>query len=79
MMGIEYGMTGGMWLFPLLFWAAIIIGIIFIVRWLLPSRHNTPAANQEVPQTSAEEILKQRYARGEIDRDAFEQMKQDIR
>lgn len=31
------------------------------------------------PDTSPEEILKVRYARGEITREAFEQMRRDLR
>jgi len=77
--GYGYGMMGGMWLFPLLFWAVVIIGTIFIVRWLIQSRRSVPATNTVAPRTGAEEIIKQRYAHGEIDHDTFEQMKNDIR
>jgi len=62
---------GGMWFFPLLFWILVIAGAIFIVRWL--------RERGEDRQESSLDILKRRYASGEIDRDTFEQMKKDIK
>ncbi len=60
------------------FWALILaIGLFFLVRWLA----GTPAARQVhalLPGTSSLEILKQRYARGEIDRHEFERVKRDL-
>lgn len=75
MMGGGYGnsMMGGMWFFSLLFWILIIAGAVFIVRWLT-ERNNDSSS----PTESALEVLKKRYARGEIDKDTFEQMKRDI-
>ena len=57
----------------LLFWGAIISGGALLVIGL--SRQNTPPANRnETPL----EILKRRYASGEIDRDEFEQIKESL-
>ena len=52
-----------------LFWILVILGIIFLAKWLIggPS-----------PGKDAIEILKARYVRGELTRDQFEQMKKDI-
>jgi putative membrane protein len=62
------GMGGwGMMLMPLFFWLLIIAGVILIVQWLLGRKNE-----------SALDILKQRYARGEIDKAVFERMKKDI-
>jgi len=75
MMGGGYGngMMGGMWFFPVLFWILIIVGVVFIVRWLTErSKDSSP------PTESALEVLQKRYAHGEIDKDTFEQMKRDI-
>ena len=63
---------GGMWFFPLLFWILVIAGVVFIVRWMRERGQET------VPHESALDVLKKRYANGEIDRDTFEQMKKDI-
>lgn len=67
-------MSPGMWLFMLLFWGLIIIGIVTLVRWLAGrgSHKNQPAT--ETPL----EILKKRYARGEIEREEYEKMKKDL-
>ena len=62
------GMNGWwMMLLPLFFWVLIIAGVVLIALWLLGRK-----------KESAVDILKQRYARGEIDKAAFERMKKDI-
>jgi len=71
--GYGNGIMGGMWFFSLLFWIFIIAGAVFIVRWLT-ERNN----DSSPPTESTLEVLKKRYARGEIDQDTFEQMKRDI-
>lgn len=75
MMGSGYGngMMGSMWFFSLLFWVFIIAGAVFIVRWLTERKRDVSSSIE-----SALDVLKKRYARGEIDRDTFEQMKRDI-
>ncbi len=71
--GPGWWMFSGMWFFSILFWALIIAGAVFITRWLM-ERHTQESPAKEFPL----DILKRRYAQGEIDRDAFERMKQDI-
>jgi putative membrane protein len=64
---MNYGMGGwGMMLMPLFFWVLVIVGVVLIVQWLFEKKE------------SALDILKQRYARGEIDKAVFEGMKKDI-
>ena len=58
-------------IFMLLFWGVIIIGGFFLVRYLM--RQSQTAAR--VTENTALEILKQRYARGEINDEEFEKMK----
>jgi putative membrane protein len=72
-----YGFAGGWlgWLGPILmivFWVLVIVGLVFLIRWLF-LRSAPP--NQ---RNSALDILKVRYARGELSRKEFEQMKQDL-
>ncbi len=68
-----WGLWGvGMMLFMFLFWALVIVGIALGIRWLL--RQGTA----ERPD-SAIEILRQRYARGEINREEFEARRGDLR
>jgi len=60
-------MMGGMGLLNILFWILIIAGAVLIVQWLSGRGKD-----------SALEILKKRYAKGEIDKAAFERMKKDL-
>jgi putative membrane protein len=70
-----YGM-GWFWaVLMLVFWIAVIVGIVFLIRWLASSTRSS----QEIRTgESAHDILKKRYARGEITKDEFEKMKKDI-
>lgn len=67
-------MMGGMWLLPILFWVLIIVGVVLIVRWLAERNGQCKTSQAESPL----DILKKRYAKGEINRETFEKMKQDI-
>ena len=69
--GMGYGFFS--WLIGLLFWIAIIAGIVLLVRWLIDQ-----GKLKGQPQDSALDILKKRYARGEIDREQFENMKREL-
>lgn len=60
------------WVFMLLFWVLVIVGILAIVKWLM-----TGSGGQQTTKTPLQ-ILEERYARGEIDRDEFEQKKRDL-
>ena len=73
----DYGMGPGMmwgmgWIFMLIFWGLIVFGLILLIRWLIGM---TKTAKSE---ESALDILKKRYARGEIGKEEFEQKKKDI-
>ena len=55
------------------FWGGIIVLIVLAVRWFSgggPGRHDRPAGS-----LSALDILRERYARGEVDHDEFERRK----
>ena len=76
-------MTGGWgvgWfgmLFNLLFWGLIIVGLVFLIRWLIQTTIDKDQSGVNLG-SNAMEILKERYARGEINRDEFESMKKDL-
>ena len=62
----------------LIFWAVVLIAIIVGVVWLVRSL-TAPHANHMPPRRSAGlEVLEERYARGEINRDEYLQKKKDI-
>jgi putative membrane protein len=50
----------------------MVIGLIFLIRWLVGM---TKGARGE---ESALDILKKRYARGEIDKEEFKQKKKNL-
>jgi len=61
-----------MMLMMFLFWGVVIAGLVLGLRWLV-SQGRPPA-----PRDEALEILRQRYARGEIDKQEFEARKRDL-
>ncbi|MFC2020899.1 SHOCT domain-containing protein [Chloroflexota bacterium] len=73
------GMWGGwMFLMPILFilfWGLVIWGIVALVRGLSQPGGSDSASNRS---DSALEVLKMRYARGEIDKNEYEEKKRDL-
>ncbi len=63
--------------FMILFWGAISAGAIYLVRGLFPTATGPERSGQKQGST-AREVLDQRYALGEIDRESYELMKQDL-
>ena len=63
--GWGWGMGFG-WIFMLLFWALIILGIVALARWIFSTGASGSGAGR--PPL---DILKERYARGEITREDF--------
>jgi putative membrane protein len=68
-----FGMGFG-WLFMILFWGLVFLGIAALVRWLVAGSSGNSGAERK----SALDILRERYARGEIGRDEFEQKLRDL-
>ena len=67
---------GGAWMFvgPLMmivFIAAIVVLVVLLIRWLGGSSHG--AAPQSPPGRTPLDILKERFARGEIDKEEFDE------
>jgi putative membrane protein len=73
--GYGYGMGIFGWLFMLLFWGLIIVGLVLLVRWLWDQ--GRPAGGSGVGEAPLD-ILKRRYARGEITKEDYDRMKQDL-
>lgn len=71
--GITCGLGGwGM----MIFWIIVVIAIIFLVRWLAGQGRTSSGTSEK--QESALDILKKRYAKGEIDKEEFERKKRDL-
>jgi putative membrane protein len=73
--GYGYGMGIFGWLVMLLFWGLIIVGLVLLIRWLWD--HGQSAGRGGVREAPLD-ILKRRYARGEITKEEFDRIKQDI-
>jgi putative membrane protein len=76
----DYGMGPGMmwggwgmgWIFMIVIWGLIAVGLIFLIRWLFGMTKSVRV------EETALDILKKRYVRGEIDKEEFEQKKKDL-
>lgn len=67
--------TGGFGaVFMILFWGLIILGIAVLIKWLI----GQSSGGSNPREKTALNILQERYARGEIDRDEYEQKKRDL-
>lgn len=73
--GWGMGWFGG--IFMLVFWVLVIVGLIFLIRWLIQSTKGESGAILR-NSSRALDILKERYARGEIDKQEFEEKKKDL-
>jgi putative membrane protein len=72
-----YGWMGGYWLFGVVFWA---LGIAAVVLLILALARRSGALTQSMHrgEPDAIEIAKRRYARGEITKEQFDQLKKDL-
>lgn len=82
--GPNWGMMGGGWGYGgygaihMIIWLVILIAIIAGVVWLVRSLA-APGVHSLPPQRSAGlDVLEERYARGEINREEYLQKKRDI-
>jgi putative membrane protein len=66
-----WGMGFG-WIFMILFWALVIFGIVYVVQAILRR------AGRSGPEETPLGILKKRYAKGEMTKEEFERMKDDL-
>lgn len=72
--GFGFPMVGGIMM--LLFWGLIIGGAVWLVQLL--TRSARTAGPGALPSEAPLDILKRRYAKGEITKEQFEEMKHDL-
>ena len=77
MLGAGFGIYG---LVGMLFNIAIVVGVVVLAVWAVQkfagSGNSSSVTNTQSP--SAREILDQRYVRGELSRDEYQEMLHDI-
>ena len=71
--GMGYGFFG--WLMMFLFWILIIAAVVLGVRWFI----NDGKLNGLPRDETTLDILKKRYASGEIGKEEFETMRRELR
>lgn len=69
-----FGFFGFGWLFMIAFWALIIVGAVLVIKALIPKE----SERQERATETALDILKKRYAQGEINKEEFEEKRREL-
>ena len=64
---------GGMWIYPLIIVTILLVGVYLIV---LRGNRRSPQSSERTE--TALDMLKKRYARGDISKEEFEQIKKDL-
>ena len=69
------GSFGSGGIFMVLWWVLVIVGIVMLVKWVGTS---SCKEGQNRSGSKALDLLKERYARGEIDEQEFQKKKLDL-
>lgn len=74
---MPYGWYGGpffwvMFAFMIVFWVAVVIGIIALIRWSVASTKRPAEPDRALI------VLRERYARGEISKEDYERMIKEL-
>jgi len=75
MMG-QWGMGWFGGIFMMIFWVLVLVGLIFLIKWLIQTTNRVKSDAGNSNRSLG--ILKERYARGEIDTAEFETMKLEL-
>jgi len=62
-----FGGFGFGWIFMILFWAFVILGVVYLIKQLSGGSRTTTS------HETAEDILRKRYASGEITKEEFKE------
>jgi putative membrane protein len=74
-MHLDYGWGMGFglgWIFMILFWVLLIMGIVYLVKLIAGSTNKNEKAETAIV------ILKKRYAKGEITKEEFEKIRDGL-
>lgn len=71
-------MMGLGFIWMLLFWGGLIILAVWLMGVMFPVNTQSPSDNKSDDQVGARDILDQRYARGELSREQYDEMRQTI-
>lgn len=72
MEGMGWGWLGLGMIHMLLFWALVILGIVALIRWLSGGPQPPPGPDSPM------DILRKRYASGEITREEYQRMRREL-
>lgn len=72
--GMGFGGFGFLWM--AIFWIVVLGGVIWFLGSLFPRSNTTQPPTKT--SDAALDIVKQRYARGEISREEYESMRRDL-
>lgn len=68
----DYGWGAGFgWIFMVVFWILVILGVVYLVQAI------SKTSRKEDKETPLD-ILKKRYAKGEITKEEFDKMKDEL-
>lgn len=77
--GFGFGLGGILTIIPTILWWLLIVGaIVWLVSSLVSRTTKSTAANATTAAESALDILKKRYARGEISKEQYDDMRRDL-
>jgi len=75
--GMGFGWIGMLIMF--LFWVGLILLVVWLIKSVFSTANNNHLSSKKASiGSNAMEILAQRYARGEINRQEYELMKEDL-
>jgi len=76
MYGCPYTMSWFGHITMMVLWIGLLMGIIFLIRWLFVSRQSRREGTRS--DDSGLNLLNERYAKGEINKEEFEKIKRDL-
>ncbi len=66
------------WVFMILFWGFVIVGVVVLIRWLIVFAAGQNRDASSPSHKTPADILRERYARSEIEREEFIQRLEDL-